>query len=77
MYLLPENTFMHLSVCYPNFKILSVNPRLSGSVHDSAVYLISEIKQILHHRYETGDRSSWLLEDLLEPDFLIPKYSRS
>jgi hypothetical protein len=46
-----------------DLKILSVNARYPGSVHDSAVYMMSAVKRILHQRYADGDRSTWLLGD--------------
>jgi hypothetical protein len=62
-------------VCDSDLKILSMNARYPGSVHDSAVYMMSGVKQILTQRYENGDRSSWLLGDSgypLEPYLLTP-----
>jgi hypothetical protein len=56
-----------------DLKILSVNARYPASVHDSAVYMMSAVKRVLHQRYADGDRSTWLLGDSgypLEPYLL-------
>jgi hypothetical protein len=80
----PRNVFINrknfhslnvLLVCDSDLKILSVNARYPGSVHDSAVYMMSAVKRTFHQRYADGDRSTWLLGDSgypLEPYLLTP-----
>ncbi|KAF2884258.1 hypothetical protein ILUMI_21910 [Ignelater luminosus] len=49
--------------CEADLKILTVNERRSGSVHDAAVWSTSAIYQHLKQQYQHGKRSSKLLGD--------------
>lgn len=42
-------------VCNANLRILSINARHPGSVHDSAIFLTCGLRQILQNRYQEGD----------------------
>ncbi|XP_031358778.1 putative nuclease HARBI1 [Photinus pyralis] len=62
-------------ICDSDLNIMSINARFPGSVHDSAIWMMSGVKQIMRDAYENGDRSSWLLGDSgypLEPFLLTP-----
>jgi hypothetical protein len=48
-------------ICDSDLNILSINARFPGSVHDSAIWMMSGVKQILRNNYANGDRSTWLL----------------
>lgn len=62
-------------VCDANFKILNINTKNPGSVHDSAIWQTSKVRMCLKERYEHGDHSSWLIADQgypLEPWLMTP-----
>lgn len=62
-------------ICDANFKILNINTKFPGSVHDSAVWTTSRAREIMKLRFEHGDHSSWLIGDQgypLEPWLLVP-----
>lgn len=42
-------------------KILAVNARFPGSVHDAGIWATSQIRQLLQNSYIGGDHSSWLI----------------
>lgn len=50
-------------ICDSNLKIININPRYPGSVHDSAIWQMCRVKRLLHSRYLDGDRTTWLLGD--------------
>lgn len=58
-----------------DLKVLALNARYPGSVHDSAIWSTSNIRQHLVNNYTNGDRSSWLIADAgypLEPWVITP-----
>lgn len=58
-----------------NLKILAVNARFPGSVHDSAIWATSQVKRTMEQIYQNGDRSSWLIGDSgypLQPFLMTP-----
>lgn len=62
-------------ICSADYKIIAVNPRYPGSVHDSAVWSTSLPRLHLMQKFRNGDRSSWLLGDSgypLEPWLMTP-----
>lgn len=62
-------------ICDAGFKILNINTKYPGSVHDSAIWLTSRARQIMKNRFDEGDKTSWLIGDLgypLEPWLLVP-----
>ncbi|XP_031351062.1 putative nuclease HARBI1 isoform X3 [Photinus pyralis] len=52
-------------ICNAHLKILAINARYPGSVHDSGIWTTSDIKQVLRNAYQNGDTSSWLIEPWL------------
>ncbi|XP_063911205.1 putative nuclease HARBI1 [Zophobas morio] len=62
-------------ICDSNLKILNINARFPGSVHDSAVWMMSNVKEIMRNNHMQGDRTTWLLGDSgypLAPFLLTP-----
>ncbi|XP_031351061.1 putative nuclease HARBI1 isoform X2 [Photinus pyralis] len=62
-------------ICNAHLKILAINARYPGSVHDSGIWTTSDIKQVLRNAYQNGDTSSWLIGDAgypLEPWLMTP-----
>ncbi|KAJ3661733.1 hypothetical protein Zmor_006120 [Zophobas morio] len=62
-------------ICDSALKILSLNCRYPGSVHDAAIWQMSAIFRHLRNNYRNGDRTSWLLGDAgypLQPFLLLP-----
>ncbi|KAF5281736.1 hypothetical protein FQR65_LT14576 [Abscondita terminalis] len=62
-------------ICDSDLKILSLCAQYPGSVHDSAIWMMSNIFQELKNRYRNGERSSWLIGDSgypLQPFLLTP-----
>ena len=58
-----------------DLRILAMNARYPGSVHDSAIWSTSQIRAHLMNNYENGDHSSWLIGDSgypLEPWLMTP-----
>ncbi|XP_031328239.1 putative nuclease HARBI1 [Photinus pyralis] len=58
-----------------NTKIIACNARYPGSVHDSAIWQMSNIKTYLKREYDNGDKSTHLLGDSgypLEPWLFTP-----
>ncbi|GLV40063.1 uncharacterized protein CBL_02948 [Carabus blaptoides fortunei] len=56
-------------------RILAVNARYPGSVHDSAIFQMSNIRNFLRTEYENGHKSSHLIGDsgyALEPWLFTP-----
>lgn len=63
-----------------DLKILAINARYPGSVHDSAVWATSQIKVHLRNAYNEGMTNSWLLGDSgypLEPWLMTPVNGRA
>ncbi|KAJ3640756.1 hypothetical protein Zmor_027299 [Zophobas morio] len=50
-------------ICGPNNKIFSINAAHGGASHDAFIWRNSRINDVLHERFITGDRTSWLLGD--------------
>lgn len=48
-------------ICDSKMKILAVNARFPGSVHDAGIWATSQIRQLLQNSYIGGDHSSWLI----------------
>lgn len=62
-------------ICGADYKILNVNARYPGSVHDSGIWATSMIRNHLLENFNDGDRSSWILGDSgypLEPWLMVP-----
>ncbi|KAB0805455.1 hypothetical protein PPYR_02425 [Photinus pyralis] len=62
-------------ICNARLKILAINARFPGSVHDAGIWTTSIVKNLLHTSYENGDSSSWLIGDAgypLEPWLMTP-----
>lgn len=62
-------------ICNAKLKILAINARYPGSVHDSAIWTTSIIHHQLRQQYERGDRSTWLIGDAgyaLQPWLMTP-----
>jgi hypothetical protein len=62
-------------ICDHNLQILAIDARFLGSVHDSAIWMMSSIKRKLKNNYDNGDRNAWLLGDAgypLQPFLLTP-----
>lgn len=62
-------------ICSADYKILAINSRYPGSVHDSAVWSTSLPRLHLMQCFQNGDRASWLLGDSgypLEPWLITP-----
>lgn len=57
-------------ICDSNLKILSMNARYPGSVHDAAIWTMSDVGLEVRRRYQNGERNSWLLGDSAYP--LLP-----
>ncbi|KAJ8964356.1 hypothetical protein NQ314_004967 [Rhamnusium bicolor] len=58
-----------------DLKLLALNARYIGSVHDSAIWATSAIRMLLLEEYQIGHRNSWLIGDggyPLEPWLLTP-----
>ncbi|KAJ8931361.1 hypothetical protein NQ314_015728 [Rhamnusium bicolor] len=58
-----------------DLKLLALNARYTGSVHDSAIWATSAIRMHLLEEYQIGHRNSWLIGDggyPLEPWLLTP-----
>ncbi|KAF2879989.1 hypothetical protein ILUMI_26177, partial [Ignelater luminosus] len=51
-------------VCDSNLKILGICARYPGSVHDSAIWMRSNIYNELKNHYRNGEQSSWLIGGL-------------
>ncbi|KAB0805700.1 hypothetical protein PPYR_02670 [Photinus pyralis] len=61
-------------ICDANLKILALNARYPGSVHDAAIWGTSQIRQNLYNSYQAG-HTSYLLGDSgypLEPWLMTP-----
>ncbi|KAB0794565.1 hypothetical protein PPYR_11404 [Photinus pyralis] len=61
-------------ICNSNLKILAINARFPGSVHDSGIWATSAIRRELMVKHEEGN-SCWLLGDSgypLEPWLMTP-----
>lgn len=50
-------------MCDVNAKILAVNARYPGSVHDAAIWYMSGIRQALHRNFLQGDETTYLIGD--------------
>ncbi|XP_018564931.1 putative nuclease HARBI1 [Anoplophora glabripennis] len=62
-------------ICDVDCNILACNAQYPGSVHDSAIWRVSDIKNFLRNEYENGDITSHLLGDSgygLEPWLFTP-----
>lgn len=44
-----------------NLRILNLNARFPGSVHDAAIWQLSGIRRMLYEGYNNGETSSWLI----------------
>ncbi|KAJ8914069.1 hypothetical protein NQ315_017590 [Exocentrus adspersus] len=79
---MPEETFRSLfrlsrqtAHDLVNLRILAINARYPGSVHDAGIWTTSLIRQHLMVNYNDGDTNSWLLGDSaypLEPWLMTP-----
>ncbi|XP_031333706.1 putative nuclease HARBI1 [Photinus pyralis] len=62
-------------ICNANLRILAINSRFPGSVHDSAIWSTSLIRRHLIAMHDEGNQNSWLIGDSgypLEPWLLTP-----
>lgn len=62
-------------ICDHNKKILSINARYPGSVHDSAIWMMSNVRQQLQRQYINENLTDYLIGDSgypLEPWLLVP-----
>ncbi|KAI4454250.1 hypothetical protein MML48_10g00018617 [Holotrichia oblita] len=62
-------------ICNSKLRILAINARFPGSVHDSAIWQTSQIRATLQRMYQEGNTNSWLLGDSgypLEPWLMTP-----
>lgn len=62
-------------ICDANNIIIGINARYPGSVHDAAIWQVSEIRNYLRTCYHNGDRGSFLIGDSgygQEPWLLTP-----
>ncbi|KAJ8915892.1 hypothetical protein NQ315_015505 [Exocentrus adspersus] len=68
----PPNVFMNRKnfyslncqiICDSNCKILAINSRFPGSVHDAAIWRMCTPRRYLHRRYRNGDENTYLLGD--------------
>lgn len=62
-------------ICDSDLKILALNARYPGSVHDAAIWATSNIKQFMERKYRNGEISTWLIGDSgypLQPFLLTP-----
>lgn len=64
------NYYYFFKVCDVNCKILAVDSRFPGSVHDAAIFTMSSIKNSLHRNFIRGDENTYLLGDAGYP--LLP-----
>lgn len=55
--------FDWFQVCDSSMRLLAVNARYPGSVHDAAIWNVSTINVYLRRCFEEGDHESWLLGD--------------
>lgn len=58
-----------------DLKLLAINARYPGSVHDSAIWYTSRIRTHLVENFQNGHRNSWLIGDggyPLEPWLMTP-----
>ncbi|KAK4885277.1 hypothetical protein RN001_001548 [Aquatica leii] len=62
-------------ICNANLKILAVNARYPGSVHDSAIWITNVIRREVKNMHLNGNTNSWLIGDSgypLEPWLMTP-----
>ncbi|KAJ8965083.1 hypothetical protein NQ317_016113 [Molorchus minor] len=62
-------------ICDSKLKIMAINARFPGSVHDAAIWTTCQIRELLRNNYIDGDYSSWLIGDSgypLEPWLMTP-----
>lgn len=62
-------------ICDANQKLLAIDARYPGSVHDSAIFRTSEVRNHLRNKYNMGQRGSYLIGDSgygSEPWLLTP-----
>lgn len=62
-------------ICNANLKILAVNARYPGSVHDSAIWMTSVIRREVENMHLNGNTNCWLIGDSgypLEPWLMTP-----
>ncbi|KAI4455703.1 hypothetical protein MML48_9g00006859 [Holotrichia oblita] len=50
-------------ICNSKLRILAINARFPGSVHDSAIWQTSQIRATLQRMYLEGNTNSWLLDE--------------
>ncbi|KAK9736083.1 DDE superfamily endonuclease [Popillia japonica] len=65
-----ERMLLNCKISDSNNKIIGCNARYPGSVHDSAIWQMSDIRNYLRQQYTNGDSNSHLLGDCgyqLEP----------
>lgn len=58
-----------------SLKILAINAKFPGSVHDSAIWSTSQVKQHMEQNFVNGDNSSWFIGDSgypLQPFLITP-----
>ncbi|KAJ8915253.1 hypothetical protein NQ315_014760 [Exocentrus adspersus] len=54
-------------ICDSNLKILNLNARFPGSVHDAAIWSLSDVRLLLKRKYQAGGRDFLLLGDSAYP----------
>lgn len=64
-----------MQICDSNLKILNVCARFPGSAHDSYIWRLSPINDLLRHLHSIGQTSYYLLGDsgyALKPWLMTP-----
>ncbi|KAJ8966801.1 hypothetical protein NQ314_003297 [Rhamnusium bicolor] len=64
-----------MKVCDSRLRLLAVNARYPGSVHDAAIWNLSNVNVFIKRCFEQGDHESWLLGDCgypLSPWLMTP-----
>lgn len=62
-------------VCDANYEILHIDTKYAGSVKESAIWQISEVRELMKRRFESGDSGTWLIGDQgypIEPWLMTP-----
>ncbi|XP_018572085.1 protein ALP1-like [Anoplophora glabripennis] len=70
-----RNMEMKVTICDSNLKILHCNARYPGSMHDSAIWNMSNMYNHMEHSYQENQHGFWLLGDSgypLQPWLLTP-----
>lgn len=70
------NPFINVQIlCDANSEILNIDTKYAGTIKESAIWQISEVRELLKKRFESGDNSTWHIGDKgypLEPWLKTP-----